>query len=225
MDCSMPGFLVLHYLPEFAQIHGHWVGDVIQPPHPLLPSSDPALNLSQNQGLFQWVSSSPQVAKGLELQLQHQFFLLLFSHPVMSDSLRPHGLQCTRPPCPSPSPEVCPNSCPLHWWWHLILWCPLLLPSIFPNIRDFSSQSALHIRWPKYWSFSFSSPSNKYSGLISIKIDWFDLLAVQGTLRSLLQQFEGINSSVLHLLYSTAFITTCDLWEDHSLDYMTFVEE
>jgi len=108
---------------------------------------------------------------------------------------------------------------------HLILWCPLLLPSIFPNIRDFSSQSALYIRWPKYWSFSFSSPSNKYSGLISIKIDWFDLFAVQGTLRSLLQQFEGISSSVLHLLYSTAFITICDLWEDHSLDYMTFVEE
>ena len=109
---------------------------------------------------------------------------------------------------------------------HLIFWCPpLLLPSIFPSIWVFSNESAVHIRWPKYWSFSFSiSPSTKYSGLISLKIDWFDLLAVQGTLRSLLQQFEGINSSVLHLLYSTAFITICDLWEDHSLDYMTFVE-
>ena len=72
---------------------------------------------------------------------------------------------------------------------HLILCCPLLLlPSFFPSIGVFSNESALHIRWPKYWSFSFSiSPSNEYSGLISFRIDWFDLLAVQGTLRSLLQ--------------------------------------
>ena len=82
---------------------------------------------------------------------------------------------------------------------HLVL-CRhlLLLPSIFPSIRDFSSESASCIRWPNYWSFSFSiSPSNKYSGLISLKIDWFDLLAVQGTLRNLLQHH---SSSVLHLL-------------------------
>ena len=72
---------------------------------------------------------------------------------------------------------------------HLILYCPLLLlPSIFPSIRIFSNESALHIRWSKYWSFSFNiSPSNEYSGLISFKIDWFDLLAVQGTFKSLLQ--------------------------------------
>ena len=73
---------------------------------------------------------------------------------------------------------------------HIILCCPLLLlPSIFPSIRVFSSESALHIRWSKYWSFRFSiNPSNEYSGLISFRIYWFDLLAVQGTLRSLLQQ-------------------------------------
>ena len=99
MDCSMPGFPVLHYLEEFAQPHVHWVNDDIQPSHPLSPL--------------------------------------------------------------------------------------LLLPSVFPSIRVFSSESALDIRWPQYWSFSFS-PSNKYSGLISYKIDWFDL-AVQGTLKSLLQ--------------------------------------
>ena len=71
---------------------------------------------------------------------------------------------------------------------HLILYCPLLLlPSIFPSIRVFSNKSVLHIRWPKYWSFSFSiSPSNDYSGLISFRIDWLDLLAVKGTLKSLL---------------------------------------
>ena len=87
---------------------------------------------------------------------------------------------------------------------HLILSFPLLpLPSIFPSIRVFSSGSALHIRWPKYWSFSFSiSPSNEYSGLISSRIDWFDLLAVQGTLKSLLQHHaESNSSSVLSLLY------------------------
>ena len=96
------------------------------------------------------------------------------------------------PPCPSPSPKAHPNSCQLHQWCHpsyLILWCPLLLlPSIFPNIRDFSNVSAVCIRWPKYWSFSFSiSLSKEYSEFISLKIDWFALLAVQGTPRSLLQ--------------------------------------
>ena len=87
---------------------------------------------------------------------------------------------------------------------HLILCCPLLLlPSIFPSIRVFSNESALHIRWPKYWSFSFSiSPSNDYSGLLSFRIDWFDLLAVQGTLKSLLittiqkHKFFGIQPSL-----------------------------
>ena len=83
---------------------------------------------------------------------------------------------------------------------HLIL-CrpPLLLPSIFPSIRVFSSESVIHIRWPKYWSFGFSiSPSNKYSGLISFKIDWFDLLAVQGTLKSLLQHHSSKASIPRH---------------------------
>ena len=104
----------------------------------------------------------------------------------------------------------------------LILWCPLfLLPSIFPSIKDFSNESAVCIRWPNYWSFSFSiSPSNKYSGLISLKIDWFDLLAIQGTQESSpAPQFKGINYSALYLLYSPAFTTIHDHWEDHSLDH------
>ena len=114
-----------------------------------------------------------------------------FSHSVVSDCLQPHGLQHARPPCPSSTPGVYPNSCPIESMMpfnHLIL-CHLLLflPSIFPSIRVFSNES-VHIRWPKYWSFSFSiSPSNKYSGLISFRMDWLDLLAVQGTLKSLLQ--------------------------------------
>ena len=83
---------------------------------------------------------------------------------------------------------------------HLILCCPLLLPpSIFPSLRVFSSESVLHIRWPKYWSFSFSiSPSNEYSGLISFRIDWFDLLTVQGTLKNLLQHCSSKASILWH---------------------------
>ena len=85
---------------------------------------------------------------------------------------------------------------------HLIFCCPLLLPSIFPSIRVFSNESVLRIRWPKYWGFSFSiSPSNEYSGLISFRIDWFDLLAVQGTLKSLLQY----HSSKAPILRHSAF--------------------
>ena len=85
---------------------------------------------------------------------------------------------------------------------HLILCHLLLLPSIFPSIRGFSNESVLHIRWPKYWSFSFSiSPSNEYSRLISFKIDWFDLLVVQGTLKSLLQH----HSSKASILLCSAF--------------------
>ena len=82
---------------------------------------------------------------------------------------------------------------------HLILCHPLLLPSVFPSLRVFSSELAFHIRWPKYWSFSFSvSPFNEYSGLISFRIDWFDLLAVQGTLKSLLQNHNSKTSILWH---------------------------
>ena len=111
----------------------------------------------------------------------------------MSESLQPHGLQHTRLLCPPLSTGVCTNSCPSSQWFslnHLVLCCPLVpLPSVFPSIRIFTNESTLCIR-PKYWSFSFSiniSPSNEYSGLISFRIDWFDLLAVQETLKSLLQ--------------------------------------
>ena len=94
---------------------------------------------------------------------------------------------------------------------HLVLCCPLLLLSIFTSIRVFSNESALWIRWPKYWSFSFSiSPSNEHPGLISFRMDWLDLLVVQGTLKSLLQQsqFKTINSLALSLLWSNSHIQT-----------------
>ena len=130
----------------------------------------------------------------LYLNCIHIIVLLQFSHSVVSDSLRPHGLQHVTLPCPSPAPRACSNSSiesvmPSN---HLILCHPLFLwPSIFPSIRVFSNESVLHIRWPKYWSFSFSiSPSNEYSGLTSFRMDWMDLLAVQGTLKSLLQHHQ-----------------------------------
>ena len=123
----------------------------------------------------------------------------------MSDSLQPHGLQHIRLPCPSPSPRACSNSCLLSLWCHPTISFHrhlLLLPSIFLSIRVFSNESAPCIRWPKYWSFSIS-PSNEYSGLISFSIDWFDLLSVQGTLKSLLQHH---NSKALIFQCSAFFM-------------------
>ena len=110
---------------------------------------------------------------------------------------------------------------------HLVLCCPLPLPSIFPSIRVFSNESVLHIKWPKDWTFSFSiSPSNEYSGLISFRMDWLDLLAVQGTLKSLLQhQFKSINSSILSLLYGPTLTSIHEYWKDHSFDYMDLYQQ
>ena len=130
MDCSRPGLPVHHQLPEFARTHVHWVGDAIQPSHPLLSPSPPIFNLCQHQGLFKWVCSLHHVAKVLELQLQHQSF-----------------------------------------------------------------------QW------------------ISFRLDWFDLLAVQGTLKNLLPtpQFKSINSSALSFIYSPILISIHDYWKNHSL--------
>ena len=105
---------------------------------------------------------------------------------------------------------------------HLILYCPfLLLPSIFPSIRVFSNESVLHIRWPKYWSFSISH-SNEYSGSISFRLDSFDLLAVQGILKSPTPQFKSINSLALSFLYGPTPTSIHDYWKNHSFDYMDF---
>ena len=124
---------------------------------------------------------------------------------VVSDSLWPHGPQCARPPSISNSQNL-PKLMPIESVMpsnYLILCHPLLLPSsIFPSIRVFSDGSVLRIRWPKYWSFSFSiSPSKEYSGLISFRMDWLDLLAVQGTLKSLLQH----HSKKVSILWCSTF--------------------
>ena len=167
------------------------------------------LNLKET-GRWMAVWASPLQMKKMGAQ-EGQLYVwqagsVQFSHSVMSNSLRPHGLQHARPPHPSPTPGVCSNSCPLSWWCH-----PAISPSVVPfssfnlsQIRVFSNESVLRIRWPKYWSFSFSiSPSNEYSGLISFRMDWLDLLAVQGTLKSLLQHY----SSKASILWCSVFFT------------------
>ena len=161
MDCSMPGFPVLHYLPEFAQTHIPLVSDAIQPPHPL-SSPSPASNFSQHQGLLYWIVLN----KGVFLIVQSLSHVWLFATPwtvahqaslsftISQSLLKFLSIQ-----------SVMPSN-------HLILSPLFLLPSIFPSIRVFSNESALRIRWPKYWSVSFSiRPSSEYSGLISFRTD------------------------------------------------------
>ena len=149
----------------------------------------------------------------------------------MSDSLQPHGLQ------------LCQVSLSFTISWsllklksiesvmlskHLILCSPFLfLPSIFPSIRVFSNESVLGIRWPKYWSFSFSiSPSNEYSGLISFRIDWLDIIAVQGTLKSSpVKQLKSINSLALSFLYGPTLTYIHDYWKDYSFDYTDLYQQ
>ena len=142
----------------------------------------------------------------------------------MSDALRPHESQHARPPCPSiswspPKPMSIESVMPSNL---LILCHPLLLlPSIFPRIRVFSNKSALHIRWPKYWGFSFSiSPSNEYSELISFRMNWLDLLCSPRDSQesSPTPQFISINSLALSFLYSPTVTPIHEHWKNHRLD-------
>ena len=138
----------------------------------------------------------------------HIFSSVQFSRSVVSDSLRPHESQHARPPCPSPTPGVHSDSTSIKSAMpssHLILCRPLLLlPPIPPSIRVFSNESILGMRWPKYWNFSFSIiPSKGIPGLISFRMDWLDLVAAQGTLKSLLQH----HSSKASILWRSAFFT------------------
>ena len=157
----------------------------------LLPSIFPNIRVFSNESAL-WIRWPKYWSFSFSI------FSVQFRRSVVSNSLQPHELQHARPPYPSPTPRVYPNSCPLSRWCHLtISSCSplLLLPSVFPNIRVFSNESALCIRWPKYWSFSFSiSLSNEHPGLISFRMDWLDLLAVQGTLKSLLQHHSSKTS-------------------------------
>ena len=149
--------------------------------------------------LFNLSAFSLSAKWGNLLCLPHRKLLLLFSHSVVSNSLWPHGLQHARLPCPSLSPRACSNSCPLSRWCHPTISssvAPFSCLQSFPASGSFP-MSWLYALWPKYWSFSFIiSPSNEYSGLIPFWINWFDLLVVQGTLKSLLQH-HSLKASIL----------------------------
>ena len=151
-----------------------------------------------------------------------------FSCSVVSDSLWSHGLQHPSLPCPSPIPEACSNSCSLSQWCHPTISSSVIHFSAclqsFPASGSFLMSQLFAFRWPEYWSFSFSiSPSNECSGLISFRIDWFDLLAARGTLRSLLQH----HSLKVSILWCSAFFSSTltsihDYWKTHSFHYMDF---
>ena len=139
---------------------------------------------------------------------------------VVSDSLRPHGLQHTRLPCPTA--RACSDSCPSSQWCHPTISSSdttLLLRSVFPSIRVFSSESVSHIRWAKYWSFSFIvSPYNEYLGLIFFRMDWLDLLAVQGTLNSLIQHHSSKASILQHSAFFIVQLSQHDYWKNQTFD-------
>ena len=151
------------------------------------------------------------------------YFSVQFSSVAQSCLTLCDPMNRSRPPCPSPSPGVHSNLCPPSWWCHSAissLVIPLLLLHPIPfNIRVFSNESPLRMRWAKYWSFSFSIiPSKEIPGLISFRMDWLDLLAVQGTLESSpTPQFKSINSSAFSILHSPTLTSISDHWKNHSL--------
>ena len=184
MDCSIPGFPVLHYLPEIAQTHVHGVDDTIQTSHPLFPPSPPAFIFPSirifSNDVYVWVlfclpETIITLLTGHQIRSDQSLSCVLFStYPWTAAFQASLSFTISQSLLKLMSVElVMPSN-------HLILCHPLLfLPSIFASIRIFSNESVLHIRWPKNWSFSFNiSPSNEYSGLISFRIDWLDLLAV-----------------------------------------------
>ena len=164
------------------------------------------------QVIFSWFMLSafylnlPELTKiTIKFSSRSSIVFIQFSLSVMSNSLWPRGLQHAWLPCLSPIPGACSNSCPSSWWCHLTISSSVIPFSSclqsFPASGSFP-ESVLHIRWPEHWSFSLTiSPSNEYSGLISFRVDWLDLLAVQVTLKSLLQH----HSSKASILLCSAF--------------------
>ena len=190
--------------------HSFFLGDLSNPGiEPRSPASQVDSLPAEPPGKPRW---------SLRLLLNH---LVQFGCSVVSDSATPWTTACQTSLSITNSQSlpklmsielVMPSN-------RLILCQPLLLlPSIFPSISVFSSESVLHIRWPKYWSFNFSiRPSNEHSGLISFRMDWLDLLAGQGTLKSILQH-KSINSLALSFLYSPTLTSIHDYWKNHSFD-------
>ena len=173
----------------------------------------------------------PQLSSCLSFQTRTRGFIIKqysvqFSHSVGSNSLRPHGLLHTRPPCPSLTPQAYSNSCPLSQWCH-----PTISSSVvpyssclqsFPASRSFPMSQFFASGGQSIGASTLASisPSSEYSGLISFRIDWFDLLAVQGTQESSpTPQFKSINSSAFSFLYSPTLTSIHDYWKNHSFDY------
>ena len=153
------------------------------------------------------------------------FSSVQFSHSVVSDSLEPHESQHARPPCPSPTPGVHSDSRPSSQWCHPAISSSVVpfssCPQSLPASESTSNESTLRMRWPKYWSFSFSTiPSKEIPGLISSRMDWLHLLAVQGTLKSLLQHHSSKASTLrCSAFFTVSFLTSIhDHWKNHSLD-------
>ena len=142
------------------------------------------------------------------VQYLKDFSSVEFTRSVMSDCLRPHESKHARPPCPSPTPRVYSDPCPSSWWCHPAISSSVVpfssCPQSLPASGSFPMSQLLELRWPKDWSFSFSiSPSKEHPGLSSFRMDWLDLLAVQGTLKSLLQH----HTSKPSILWRSAFFT------------------
>ena len=203
-NCSTPGLPAQHQPLETTKTHVHRVGDAIKSSHPLSSPPPTALNPSEHYDLFQRGNSSQKVAKLLEFPFQHQSFQWKLRADRLQDGLVGSSF------CPkvfsnntvhkhkfSHSQLSSQSNSHIHTWLLIKpsnqpkLKCNMIRerrksipPSIFPRIRVFSSESAFPIRWPKYWSFSFSiGPSSEYSGLISVRIDWFELLDSRGLSR------------------------------------------
>ena len=206
MGCrfSLQGIFLTQWLNPHPLHLPHWQADSLSQHHLGSPgigkSGDiPPRGLGRGNSSESTDSRHYLLFSPVRSQESNSTLLLLFSLLVMSDSLPPHGLQHARIPCPPSSPRVCSNMSieSVMTFNHLILCRSLLyLLSIFPASGSFP-ESALLIRWPRYWSFSFSiSPSNEYSGLLSFRVDWFDLFVVQRNLKSLLQH-QTLKASIL----------------------------
>ena len=151
------------------------------------------------------------------------FSSVQFSHSVVSDSLWPHELQHTRLPCPSPTPRVYPNSCPSNWWCHPAISSSVVpfssCPQSLPASESFPMSQLIGMRWPKYWSFSFSiRPSKEYSELISFRMDWLDSLQSKGFSRvfsnTTVQKHQFFGTQ----LYGPTLTSIHDYWKNHSFD-------
>ena len=208
MDCSTPGFPILHYLLESAQTHVHWVGDAIQPSHPLSPPSPFAFNPPQHQGLFQWVGSLHWWPKywsfsfsinpfnensGLISVRIDWFDLLQFSRSVLSNSLEPQELQHARLPCPLLSPWVCSNSYPLRQWFY-----PTISPSVTPF--SFCLQS-----FPTSVSFRISHPFASGGQIIRASPSVL-LMNIQGWFPLGLTDLISLHSKALSRVFSSTTI-------------------